>query len=166
MLDDDACDGCERLGLTKHAAGEVRLEPHALPLTAAERTALVPDRVRDPEPAKAVDETGVTQQQLGHSHPGRGLGGEISDRARMTEEVGGLQIDEIGDRGERLNQTLAVEHLRERGLRSDHDIPDRNVFEVCEDLAPTRDQVEQRWIELSVAKLARELVDPGKPTDA
>ena len=52
----------ERRRLAQHALGQVRVQPHALPLAGAERPALVPDRVRDPEPAEVVHEPGAAQR--------------------------------------------------------------------------------------------------------
>ena len=61
MLHGDPGDGRERLGLAQHAIGQIRLEADALPLAGAERSALVQDGVRDPEPPEPVHETGSPQ---------------------------------------------------------------------------------------------------------
>src|SRR5207247_2041832 len=53
--------GRKRLGLAKHAVGEIRLETDALPFAGAEGPALVQDGVRDPEPPEAVHETRPAQ---------------------------------------------------------------------------------------------------------
>ena len=52
------------------------MDAHALPLAGAERPALVPDRVRDPEPAEVVDEARPAQRthlSLGQPQPRAGL---------------------------------------------------------------------------------------------
>ena len=54
MLDGDGRQRRERLGLAQHALRDVRVQPDALPLAGAERAGLVPDRVRDAEPAEVV----------------------------------------------------------------------------------------------------------------
>ena len=59
------CDRTERRKhrrLLEHPLGQIRVQPHALPLAGAERPALVPDRVRDPEPAKVVHQPGATER--------------------------------------------------------------------------------------------------------
>ena len=58
-----APSGAERLGLVQHAIGQVGMQAHALPLAGAERAALVPDRVRDPETAEVVHEPGAAQRR-------------------------------------------------------------------------------------------------------
>ena len=54
MLHGDRAERRERGRLLQHALGEVRVQPHPLPLAGAERPRLVPDRVRDAEPPEVV----------------------------------------------------------------------------------------------------------------
>ena len=68
---------------------------------AAERSALVPDRVRDAEPAEVVDQPGAPERaRLGRRQPELGAGGrgEVADRPRVPQRVRRLQVDEVGDR--------------------------------------------------------------------
>ena len=87
------------------------MDAHALPLAGAERPALVPDRVRDPEPAEVVDEARPAQRT--HRRPpaaasrAPACGGEIGDRAGVAEGVRRLEVDEGRDRQERRVEALA-----------------------------------------------------------
>ncbi len=100
--DRDRAQRRERLGLLEHALGQVGVQAHPLPFAGAERPRLVPDRVRDPQPAEVVNQPGTAQRA--HARPpsrpscvARG-GGEIGHGARMPEAVGRLEIDEVRDR--------------------------------------------------------------------
>jgi len=59
LLDGDAAERGERLGLVEHALGHVGMHAHALPLAGAERAGLVPDRVRHAEATEVVHEAGA-----------------------------------------------------------------------------------------------------------
>ena len=88
----------------EHPLGEIRMHAHPLPLARSERPALVPDRVRDAEPAEVVHEAGAPERDdLGIAQPELrpGLGGELRDGARMAERVRRFQVDEVGDRQQR-----------------------------------------------------------------
>jgi len=54
VLDGDGAQRGEERRLAQHALGEVRVQPHPLPLPRAERAGFVPDGVRDAEPADVV----------------------------------------------------------------------------------------------------------------
>ncbi len=108
MLHRDRAQRRELVRLVEHALGQVGVEPDALPLAGAERAGLVPDRVRDAEPAEVVDEPRATKRAdlaAGKAELEAGLGGQIGDRARVTEGVGRLQVDEVRDREQRRRRT-------------------------------------------------------------
>ena len=90
-----------RLG--ERALGEVRMQPHAFPLAEAERPGLLPDRVRDADPAEVGRERGAPQERDGLRRqaqaPGGGLG-EVGDGGRMLAEPGRLEAGERGEGGE------------------------------------------------------------------
>ena len=97
---------------------------HALPLAGAERPALVPDRVRDPQPAEVVHEARAAQRAhraLGQPEPRAGLARPgPRPRAAWPSVVRRLQVDEVRDRQQRRVEALAGEHDGERRLGLDH----------------------------------------------
>ena len=83
VLHGDAPERGERFGLVQHPLGEVRVQPHPLPLAGGQRTRLVPDRVGHPEPAEAGDEPGAAQRlHVVGRQPEllAGAGGELGER--------------------------------------------------------------------------------------
>ena len=117
VLHGDAGHRRKRLGLAQHAIGDVGLKADALPLAGAERSALVEDRVRDPEPAEPVCQTGATRLsdvRFSQAQPCACLRGKIGNRTRMPQEVRRLQVDEVGDRQERGVEALARQQHGER----------------------------------------------------
>src|SRR5436189_111388 len=80
------------------------------PLPRAERPALVPDRVRDPEAAQVVHESGAPQHPrlvVGKACARTRLGHEIGHRARVAERVRRFQVHEVRDREEGGVEALA-----------------------------------------------------------
>ena len=53
-----APSGAKRGQLVKHALGQIRVHPDPFPLAGAQRTGLVPDRVRHTQPAEVVHDSG------------------------------------------------------------------------------------------------------------
>ena len=171
VLDGDPGHGRERLGLAQHAVGQIRLQADALPLAGAERSALVQDRVRDPEPPEAVHESGAAQEphvRLGQPERVRPPAAASSETARaVAQEVGRLQVDEVGDRQERGVEALAGEHDGERRLGVDHGIPHPDGVETREDdVGLGLHEVGQRRVEVPAAPLARELLRGLDSADA
>ncbi len=126
MLHGDRAQRRQRLGLVQHALGQVGMHPHPLPLAGAERPGLVPDRVRDSQPAEVVDEPRATQRArlaLGQPELRAGRAGELGDGAGMAERVRRLQVDEVRDRQQRGVEPFAREHDGERRLGVDHRVP-------------------------------------------
>ena len=75
------------------------MQAHALPLAGAERALLVPDRIRDAEPAEVVDEPRAPQHlRVRQAQPRARLRDEVGDRSRVAEGVRRLEVDEVGDR--------------------------------------------------------------------
>ena len=103
------------------------MHPHALPLAGAERPGLVPDRVRDAQAAEVVHEAGAPQQCAPRRRPGRagpaGSAASSATRARVTERVGRLEVDEVRDRLERGVELARRQHDGQRGLGVDHRAP-------------------------------------------
>ena len=62
-----------------------------------------------------------------------GLGREVRDRARMSERVRRLQVDEVRDRGQRVVDGVADEDDGERRLALDHGVPRHDRVETAED---------------------------------
>jgi hypothetical protein len=90
VLHDDRAERRQRGRLLQDALGDVRLHPHALPLARAERTRLVQDGVRDPQPAKPVEQTRMAQRaDLCCRHPelDAGRSGELRDGLAVPERV-------------------------------------------------------------------------------
>ena len=116
----------QRLGLAQHAIGQIGLKADALPLACAERSGLVQDGVRDPEPPEAMHETGAAQESHVGARPVRPSCPPLR-RARTpparAQEVRRLQVDEVGDRQERGVEALARQHDGERRLGVDDGIP-------------------------------------------
>ena len=86
------------------------MEADALPLAGAERPGFVPDRVGDPEPAKVVNEPRASQRPdlwLRQPETCAGVCDEVRDGVGMAEGVGRLQVDEVGDREQRVIKLLA-----------------------------------------------------------
>lgn len=83
----------------------------------------------------------------------------------MPEQVGGLEVDEVGDRRERVVKALAREDDGERGLGVDDGVPGGDVAEPGEqDLGLGIEEVRQRRIELPAAPIAGEFPDSvGSP---
>ena len=109
------------------------MHANALPFAGTERPGLVPDRVRDPEPAEVVRETGAAQQlDVGLREPKlrAGNGGKIRDRVRVAERVRRFEVDEVGDREQRRVEPVLGQHDRKRGLRVDDGLPGGHRFEV------------------------------------
>jgi hypothetical protein len=154
--------GRKRLGLAKHAIGQIGLKADALPLAGAEGSALVQDGVRDPEPPEAMHETGSAQKshvRLGQPQPCTRLRGELGNRPPMPQEVGRLQVDEVGDRPECGVEAVAAQHYGERRLGIDDGIPHSDGVETREDdVALGLDQVGQHRVEVTPPPLARELL--------
>ena len=113
------------------------MQAHALPLAGAERPALVPDRVRDPEPARgrARARRGAACARSPSARPSRapGVGGEVGDRAGVPEHVRRLEVDEVRDREQRGVEPLPREHDGERRLGVDHRVPGADRVEAGED---------------------------------
>ena len=110
QLNGDRPERGERLGLVEHPLGQIRVHPDALPLSSPQRARAVPNRVRHPQPAEAVDEARAAQR----SHLGLGepellarACGEIGDRLGVPQPVGRLDVDRRRDRGERSIEALA-----------------------------------------------------------
>ena len=86
MLDRDRPQGRQRLRLVQHPLGQVRVESDPLPFARAERTGLVPDRIRDPEPANVMDNPGPESRQ--DSGPSNGVRSWLDlDRVRWASGV-------------------------------------------------------------------------------
>ena len=133
------------------------MQAHTLPLARAERSALVPDRVRDPEPPKVVHEPGATQRprlRFGEAKPGPGLGGEIGHRARVAQAIGRLEIDEVRDREQRGVEPIPRKHDRKLRLGANHRLPRVDVVEAVENRLPVRaDQLRELGVELLAGAL-------------
>ena len=113
------------------------MHAHPLPLAGAERPALVPDRVRDAEPAEAVHEPGAAQGRAPRSSASpsrrRRRGRELGDGAGVAERVRRLEVDEVGDRQQRGVELLVGQHDRERRLGVDDRGPGADRVETAED---------------------------------
>ena len=152
QLHDDLSQRRERFRLPQHALGQVRVQPHPLPLARSERPGLVPDRVRDAEPSEAVDEPGAPQRRsmLQQSVLGRGPRRELGDGLRVAEHERGLEVDEGGDRLERPVDLLAREDDLERRLGLDHGVPRRRRLEPREQpVGVVQHDLAEGWIELA-----------------
>ena len=140
------------------------MQAHPLPFAGAERPRLVPDRVRDPEPAEVVHEPGPPQRanlRLGQPELGAGGRGEVGHRAGVPERVRGLEVDEVRDRRQRGVEPLAGQHHRERGLSLDHSVPRCDCVEAREDrLGVALSKSASAGIELLAAALSSELPSP------
>ena len=127
----------ERVGAVQHPLGVVRVDPHPFPLRRAERAGLVPDRVRDAQPAEPGDQAGAVHQplllgwqpQLGGSRPGQprhGVG--VAQGGRR------LEVDEAGDGGQGQVALHRGQGAGQPRLAVDHRIPGVQLVEVVEDL--------------------------------
>ena len=88
---------------------------------------LVPDRVRDAEPAEAVHQPGAAQraQLSSGGSPSRAPAAAASSATARAwpSDVRRLQVDEVRDRQQRGVEALAREHDGERRLGVDHRVP-------------------------------------------
>jgi hypothetical protein len=167
MLDRDRSEGREGSGLPEHALGEVRVETDALPLAGAERSLLVPDRIRDAQPAEIVEIAGAPhgRRELGQPVLHRPARGELGDRLRVAEQVRRLQVDEVRDGEQRSVQPVAVQREGESRLGLDDRVPGDDRVEVREELLRLGvDEVAQRRIELPAAPLAHERAHRRRPS--
>ena len=117
---------CQRRRLLQHPLGEVRVHPHPFPFAGAERSGLVPDRVRDAEPAETVHEAGPAQRRhlvVGSPRSAPAAAASSATRARVPEHVRRLEVDEVGDRLERLRRTRPSRADAERRLGVDDRVP-------------------------------------------
>ena len=82
-------DRRERRRLGERALGEVRMEPHTLPLPETERTGFFPDRIRHTHTAEVVRKRGTTEERHGRGRevqaPGGGLC-EVGDAGRVLAQ--------------------------------------------------------------------------------
>ena len=102
------------------------MHPHSLSLSGAERPRLVPDRVRDAEPAKATHQAGPSQLPYvgcGEAQLLARGGGQLGYPARVTEHVRRLQVDEVRDPEERGVELVVRQRPAERGLGTDDRVP-------------------------------------------
>ena len=111
------------------------MRAHPLELGLGQRPRLVPDRVRNPEPAEVVDACRPTQ--LGcvgvrQARARRGLGDELSDGVDVTHDVRRLQLGELADRLQREVELLARDLPRQRRLGCDHRVPARRLIELAQ----------------------------------
>ena len=115
----DLADRCERRGLREGAFGEVRVQPHALPLSERERGGLLPDRVRHADAAEVMGERGAPDGRdvvlVEVRAPGGGLG-KLGDGRAVLAQPRRLQAGDRGDRREPRVDRLAVQPDRRRGL--------------------------------------------------
>jgi hypothetical protein len=152
MLDCDRPERRERRRLVQHPLGQVRVQPHPLPLAGSQRARLVPDRVRDTQAPEVVDERGAPQQArlvLGQAEPAGRRRRELRDCAGVPERVRRLEIDEVGDREQRPVEGVFRERDAERRLGLDHRAPGVGGVEPAEDRFRVGAQrLGQGWVEL------------------
>ena len=117
-----------------------------------------------------MHQTGAAQGPrvgVGESERPAGRGREAGDRARVPEEVGRLEVHEIGDSHQRRVEPLAGEDDRQRRLGRDHGVPRRCGGEAGEDsLGVGLQQVRHRGVELPAPPLAGEGPGGLRPADA
>ena len=125
----------------------------------AERPALVPDRVRDAEPAEVVHEPGAAHRRLELGQPvldGRARR-ELGDGVRVTEHVRRLQVDEVRDREQRGVEAPALERDGEYRLGLDHGVPRHDRVEPVEQRGRLGvDEVAEGRVELAAAPFPHE----------
>ena len=110
QLNGDRPERSERPGLMEHPLGQMRVHADAFPLSSAQRAGAVPNRVRHPQPAEAVDEARATKR----SHLGLGepellarACREIGHRLGVPQPVRRLDIDRRRNRCQRSIEALA-----------------------------------------------------------
>ena len=144
------------------------MHAHALPLAGAERPALVPDRVRDAEPAEVVDEPGAAQRAhvvVGEPEPRAAP----RRRGRRRRARGRGSTATSGRRSSRSPRSAASKRspastTRERRLGVDHRVPRADVVEPGEDhvgLGLAR-SVDSARVELARRAVAREPLAPRR----
>ena len=90
----------------KHALGEIRMQPDALPVVDGEGVGLVPHASRHADAPDVVHEPRATEE-VGLA-PGRSRS-QLGDAVRVADRERGLQIDELRHRPERRVETLSVQ---------------------------------------------------------
>ena len=130
-------DRSELPRLREGALREVRVEPHAFPLSEAEPSGFLPDRVRHADAAEVVRERGAPNERHGGCRqsepPGGGLR-EIGNTRRVLAQPRRLETGECGDRHEGGVDLLASDpELRER-LDLERLLPHPRLVQLGEEL--------------------------------
>ena len=125
---------------------------HALPSAGTERPRLVPDRVRDAEPPEALHQACPSERDDllgGHPRSFGGRGRQIRHRASVTEEVRGLQVDEVRHGCQCVVDPLPPQDHRQRRLDVDHGVPRLELIQAGEDqIRICLQEIDERGIEL------------------
>ena len=104
---------------------------------------------------------------VGQAEPGARSCNEVGDRARVTEGVRRLQVDEVRDCLERGVEGLAGQHHRERRLGVDYGAPRGDRVQAGEDqLRVGPEERRELRVELLAAALARERLRSLDSADA
>ena len=127
MLHGDRAERRERRRLVQHPLGQVGVQADPLPLAGAERPRLVPDRVRDAQPAEAVDEPGAPQRRRRRrrGRPSRCPASAASSAtaAAWPSVYGDFRSTKFATAAQRGVELVGRRHDGQRRLGVDHRVP-------------------------------------------
>ena len=106
-----------------------------------------------------MDQGGPSKgDDLGRRQPveATGFGGEVGDAPRVSHQVRGLEVGEVGDRLEGVLELLLGDDGLERRLGSQHGVPAGRSIEVAEEHRRlVAEDVHQRGVELGAGSIPR-----------
>ncbi len=159
MLDGDRANRRQRRGERKHPLAQVGVQADTLDLRRAERSRLVPDRVRNTQPPEIVNIRGPSQKRrllrreadlVDHGGAQRG------DACRVPHRPRRLQLGELTDRRQRLVDLVLAQLPGQRRLCVDHGRPARRRVQLLEQLRRSlTEELDKRRVELRAAALTR-----------
>ena len=142
----------------EHAAAEVGMHPHVLPVAVVENAGLRPDQVRDAQPSHVVQMRRAPEGRhlVGGDpdRPGRRRG-DLGHAARVPQQERALQVGEVADRRDGRVEGLAVQHVVAIGRALQSGGPrGGSVRDVEQRFRIGRERIDDLGIELPAAALS------------